>query len=98
MSLFKLTAYGFVCSAAYYLCPKRIRWVILLVFSYGFYATRAFASLPFILTTTLTTWVGALMIGRIAERSKALLREKKETLTPRKKRISRHRRKTASVC
>lgn len=81
MSLFMLAAYGFACSAAYYLCPKRVRWVILLVFSYGFYATRAFASLPFILTTTLTTWVGALMIGKTAERSKALLKEKKETLT-----------------
>lgn len=81
MSLFTLAAYGFACTAAYYLCPKRFRWVVLLLASYGFYASRALASLPFILTTTLTTWLGALAIGRIAQKTKARLKAEKATLS-----------------
>ncbi|MBR5301573.1 MAG: MBOAT family protein [Clostridia bacterium] len=85
MSLFMLAAYGFACSAVYYISPRRFRWVILLIFSYGFYATRALAGLPFILTTTLTTWLGALLIGRIGERSKARLKAEKATLSKEEK-------------
>ena len=85
MSLFSLAAYGFACTAVYYLIPKRFRWIVLLLASYGFYASRAFASLPFILTTTLTTWLGALMIGRIADRSKARLKAEKATLSKEEK-------------
>ena len=48
MSLFMLVAYGFACALVYRLFPKRIRWVVLLLFSYGFYAARALAGLPFI--------------------------------------------------
>ncbi|MDO5298346.1 MAG: MBOAT family O-acyltransferase [Clostridia bacterium] len=75
MSLFLLTAYGFACAAVYYICPMRFRWIVLLLASYGFYASRAFASLPFILLTTLTTWLGALQIGRIADALKNRLAE-----------------------
>ena len=85
MSLFSLAAFGFASTAVYYLVPRRFRWVVLLLASYGFYASRAFASLPFILTTTLTTWLGALMIGRIAERSKARLKAEKATLSKEEK-------------
>lgn len=41
MSLFMLAAYGFVCAAVYHLCPAKIRWVVLLLASYGFYAPEA---------------------------------------------------------
>lgn len=85
MSLFSLAAYGFATTAMYYLIPRRFRWIILLLASYGFYASRAFSSLPFILVTTLSTWLGALMIGRIAEQSKARLKAEKATLTKEEK-------------
>ena len=52
MSLFMLAAYGFACAAVYHLCPAKIRWVVLLLASYGFYASRSLAGLPFILVTT----------------------------------------------
>ena len=55
MSLFMLAAYGFACAAVYHLCPAKIRWVVLLLASYGFYASRSLAGLPFILATTGTT-------------------------------------------
>lgn len=47
---------GFACAAVYHVCPARFRWVALLAVSYGFYASRSLLGLPFILTTTLTTW------------------------------------------
>ena len=73
MSLFILTAYGLICSLIYHLFPRRMRWVVLLLCSYGFYAYRAAAGLPFILLTTASTWFGALMIGRIDEGIKAFI-------------------------
>ena len=85
MSLFRLAAYGFACTAAYYLVPKRFRWMVLLAFSYGFYAARALTGLPFILLTTLTTWLAALRIGSIGERTKQRIRAEKATMTQEKK-------------
>ena len=81
MTLFRLAAYGFACTAAYYLVPKRFRWMVLLAFSYGFYAARALTGLPFILLTTLTTWLAALRIGSIGERTKQRIRAEKATMT-----------------
>ena len=74
MSLFMLAAYGFACAAVYHLCPAKIRWVVLLLASYGFYASRSLAGLPFILATTGTTWLAALAIARIGESGKARLK------------------------
>ena len=71
MTLFMLAAYGFACAAVYHLCPAKIRWVVLLLASYGFYASRSLAGLPFILVTTGTTWLAALAIARIGESGKA---------------------------
>ena len=85
MSLFTLAAYGFATTAVYYIFPRRFRWIVLLLASYGFYASRAFSSLPFILTPTLSTWLGALLMGRIAETSKAQLKAGKATLTKEEK-------------
>ena len=85
MSLFTLVLYGCACAAIYHICPRRFRWIMLLAASYGFYAARGLAGLPFILLTTATTWLGALRIGRIAQVLKARLKAEKETLTPQEK-------------
>jgi len=83
-----LAAYGFACAAVYHLMPRRVRWIVLLLFSYGFYAARGLTGLPFILLTTLSTWLGALRIGRIGADSKARLKAEKATLSPEdKKRV-----------
>ena len=71
MSLFQLAAFGMACAAVYHIIPRRVRWVVLLVASYGFYAARSLSGLPFILATTLSTWLGALRIDRIASTAKA---------------------------
>ncbi|MGN1369303.1 MAG: hypothetical protein ACI4WX_10570, partial [Aristaeellaceae bacterium] len=85
MMLFRLAAYGFVCTAAYYLVPRRFRWMVLLAFSYGFYAARALTGLPFILLTTLTTWLAALCISRIGEQTKQRIKAGKASMTPEEK-------------
>ena len=64
MSLTVLLAVAFVGAALYYVCPLRLRWVLLLLLSYGFYLTCGLSALPFIALTTLTTWAGALAIAR----------------------------------
>ena len=80
MSLFTLIAFAFLCAALYYICPLRLRWILLLLVSYGYYAYCGLSALPYILTTTLSTWAGALLIGRVGEQSKTYLREHKAEL------------------
>ena len=71
MTLFMLAAYGFICAAVYHLCPAQIRWAVLLLASYGFYASRSLAGLPFILLTTASPWLSALVSAQIGENGKA---------------------------
>ena len=65
MSLFTLIAFACGCAGLYYCCPLRLRWMLLLAVSYFYYAYCGANALPFILLTTLSTWAGALMIGKI---------------------------------
>ena len=81
MSRFQLAAYGAVCSAIYYLIPRRFRWMLLLAASLGFYTFRATAALPFILLTALSIWAAALRMGQIAGQCEAQIREEREKLT-----------------
>ena len=85
MSLYMLIAFSLLCAGLYYVCPRRLRWLLLLAASYGFYAVSGARALPFILLTTLSTWAGALGVGRIGERSREALRAGKGTLTPAEK-------------
>ncbi len=87
MPLFMFLAYGFVCVWIYHICPRRFRWVILLVASYGFYASRSLSGLPFLLLTTCTTWLGALVIARIASATEATLQSSSDLMREGKKRI-----------
>ena len=80
MSLFTLIAFAFLCAGAYYLCPDRFKWMLLLLVSYIYYAYCGIRAIPFMLLTTLSTWGGALLINRIGERSKAELKARKAEL------------------
>ncbi|MFR3751881.1 MAG: hypothetical protein ACLTW9_04900 [Enterocloster sp.] len=54
--------------AGYYVIPKQLQWVWLLIFSYIFYLASGLAAVVFILTTTATTFLGGLWLehGRTA--------------------------------
>lgn len=93
MTLFLLTGYGLAASVVYHLFPLRFRWVILLLLSYGFYAARALSGLPFILITTLTTWLGALAIGHLAQKAKARIQAEKASLSAEEKKAIRQQAK-----
>ena len=80
MSLFTLIAFSFLCAGLYYLCPLRLRWMLLLAVSYAYYAYCGANAIPFMLLTTLSTWSGALIIGHIGEKSKAELKARKAEL------------------
>ena len=80
MSLFTLIAFSCLCAGLYYLCPLRLRWMLLLAVSYAYYAYCGVNALPFMLLTTLSTWAGALAIGSIAEKNKAELKARKAEL------------------
>ncbi|MBR5301268.1 MAG: MBOAT family protein [Clostridia bacterium] len=80
MSLYLLIGFAFLCAGAYYLCPNRFKWMLLLLASYIYYAYCGVRALPFILLTTLSTWSGALLIGRIGEKNKAELKARKAEL------------------
>ena len=56
---------------AYFLCPKRHRWCVLLAASWVFYAVCGLTYLPFLAVVTLSTWLAARVMGRIAEKAAA---------------------------
>ena len=80
MSLSVLIAVAALGAGLYYLCPMKLRWVLLLAVSYAFYATCGLYALPYILTTTLSTWSGALAIARVDARLRARLSAQKDRL------------------
>ncbi len=86
MSLFALTGYGLCCAAVYHLFPKKLRYLVLLAASYGFYAANGLAGLPFILATTAATYLAALRIGAIAASLKGRLQGEGAQLTREEKR------------
>lgn len=54
-----------ICVFAYYITPKNVRWIALLVFSYAFYLWGGVGVLGYILFTTLTTYVSGILIDSI---------------------------------
>lgn len=80
------TSYGFIAFLAillvcYYLTPQKYRWVLLLLFSYAFYAIQSPKYLIYILITTVTIWFAALQIGNNYEVQKVYLAKYKEKLS-----------------
>ena len=74
----------------YYLIPGRLQWVWLLLFSYLFYLASGTWAAVFILTTTLTTFLGGLCLER-ADLRLALILRSIENPIPRQKKILKER-------
>lgn len=80
------TSYGFIgfllaLFFMYYLVPKRFQWMLLLAFSYGFYALASPQFLLYILATTATTFFAARQMDALSRNQKSYFAENKETLT-----------------
>ena len=93
MSTYTLLYTLLAAAVLYYICPLRLRGVFLLIFSYVLYAQNGKQALAFILLTTLSTWAGALLIGRIGARGKALLQARRAELSSEEKKRLKQRTK-----
>lgn len=78
---------------AYYLCPPRHQWKLLLAASYLFYWIAGPGCLPYILATTVTVYLAAREIELDRERQSAWLKRHKESLTREEKQAYKARRK-----
>lgn len=65
----------------YYLVPRKLQWVVLLIASYGFYLCSGFGEVFFLMGTTLITYGSARWMQSIRDRLQAQLKEAGETLS-----------------
>ena len=75
MSYVSSTYIFFLCGVflLYFLVPKKIQWVFLLICSYGFYLYGGVKPLFFILLTTVTTFGAGLWMGKYEREYKEYL-------------------------
>jgi D-alanyl-lipoteichoic acid acyltransferase DltB (MBOAT superfamily) len=92
------TSYAFigfaaVCIAAYYAVPKKIQWMLLLIFSYIYYGIASPRGLVYILTTTVSVYLTACLIDKKAEEQKQYLKLHKEELSQDEKKAYKRKQK-----
>lgn len=89
---------GFV---IYYIIPKKTQWIFLLCLSMFYYLCSGLKSMAFIVTTCLVTYLGALLIEKIEEKSLTYLNACKNDISKEEKKIikeqSRSRKKVIMV-
>ncbi|MCR5358029.1 MAG: MBOAT family protein [Lachnospiraceae bacterium] len=69
----------------YYIFPKRYRWVVLLIASYVFYGLTGIENFAYILTTTVSAFLGAMLIENKGTEQKKYLEDNKNKLTKEEK-------------
>ncbi|MCR5508705.1 MAG: MBOAT family protein [Lachnospiraceae bacterium] len=69
----------------YYIFPKKTRWTVLLIASYIFYGITGITNLIYILVTTVSAFICAMLIGKQGTKQKEYLKEHKESLTKEEK-------------
>ncbi len=65
----------------YYICPKKLQWVVLLAASLVFYCMSGVVPALFVLLTSATVWLGALVMERMSQRTKAYISANKSSLS-----------------
>lgn len=89
--------------AAFYLVPKRLQWICLLAASCVFYCTAGWENCIYILITALSAYGAALWMQRLGDRSRAYLKENRESMDKEarkawKARTTRRRRWILAAC
>lgn len=72
---FKFLIFVVICVAAYYVCPKKARWVVLLVASYAFYLLSSAKTFVFLLAATVITFFGGKVLGSINTQTKKAIED-----------------------
>ena len=77
---FRFIVFLVLAAAAYFLTPKRCRWVTLFVANYVFYFISGGKIFIYLLATTITTYLAAVKIGDMAAKNKIAFNEAKANL------------------
>ena len=56
-----------VCLISYYIVPKKHRWIVLLIFSYAFYSCANLKTIPYLLITTISTYLIARRLEKLGK-------------------------------
>lgn len=68
-----------LCILLYFIFPvKKYKWTVLLIASYAFYLFVGYKYVAFILFTTITTYITAVVIDKITQKSKETVKENKK--------------------
>ncbi len=88
---FEFIAFLAVVVVLYYLLPRKLQWCLLLAASYAFYMAGGVKTVVYLLFTTLSTYIGGRILGRLNARRDLLpADQKKDGLA----RIKRHKKWT----
>ena len=77
LEYFLFVAVGLV---VYYIIPKKIQWVVLLLMSYVYYLSFKVEAVVYIIFTTLVTFAAGLLIEKAETKGKEWLAANKETI------------------
>lgn len=77
----------------YYLIPKRFQWIWLLILSYYFYLCSGVKTLGLIITTTVTTFLGGIILERVEDGRSAYFKAHKSEMTADEKKLYKNKTK-----
>ena len=72
---------------AYYVLPKKVQWLVLLLASVYFYLCASVKYVIFVLSASLITYLGALIIDKLTSNRDTYLKENKENLSKEAKKL-----------
>ena len=78
---FKFLLFCILLILVFFLAPKKVQWLVLLIFSLIFYALAGIENSIYIVITALTAWAGALWLESVSKKTKQYLKEKKDDLS-----------------
>lgn len=83
---FNFLAFLFAVIVVYYLVPKKLQWLILLLASYGFYLSTGTGNVLYVLFTTLFTYCGGLAMQKLRDDNLAAIKAMGDSVTKEQKR------------
>lgn len=78
----------------FYLVPKKTQWLVLLILSYLFYLCGGMGMVGYILVTTVTVWMAAILLENSDKSMKARIKQGADILTKEEKRHIKAKAKT----
>lgn len=90
---YEFIGFVIVLAVLYYVFPKKQQWMLLLLFSYLFYALANPFYLIFIAVTTVVIYAIALLIDQNFEKQSAYLKANRETITKDEKKLYKKKQK-----